>query len=192
VPRFARLLLVAVLLAAVLPAAARAQAPAPSAAPAPPAPGSPDANVATNDANKEIVRHYLQILSGGTLDALDQVVGPDFADRTPGVPGNLHGPDTIRDSQRRARELFQDIRYTVDDLIAEGDRVAARYTVRAVRKGNGGSGKPVEVTGITIFRIADGKIRETWVVNDQIELFHQLGFTIQPPKTEPSKPASPP
>jgi ketosteroid isomerase-like protein len=187
VPRFARLLLVAVLLAAVLLAgkAARAQAPAP---PAPAAPASPDANVA----NKEIVRHYLQILSGGTLDALDQVVGPDFADRTPGVPGNLHGPDTIRDSQRRARELFQDIRYIVDDLIAEGDRVAARYTVRAIRKGNGGSGKPVEVTGITIFRIADGKIRETWVVNDQIELFHQLGFTIQPPKTEPAKPASPP
>ncbi|HEY0512660.1 MAG TPA: insulinase family protein, partial [Thermoanaerobaculia bacterium] len=90
-PRFARLLLVAVLLAAVLLAgkAARAQAPAP---PAPAAPASPDANVA----NKEIVRHYLQILSGGTLDALDQVVGPDFADRTPGVPGNLHGPDTIR------------------------------------------------------------------------------------------------
>ena len=115
------------------------------------------------------------------------MVGPDFVDRTPGSPGNVHGPDAIRASQRRARELFEDIRYTVEDLFAEGDRVAARYTVRATRKGAGGGGKPVEVTGITLFRIAAGKIREAWIVNDQIELFRQLGFTLQPPKAEPSR-----
>lgn len=153
-----------------------------------PAPGSPEAN-------KEVVRRYLQLLSGGNLADLDQVVGPDFVDRTPGVPADVYGPDVIRQSQRQARELFQNIRYAVDDLVAEGDRVAARYTVRATRKGSAGSGVPVQVMGVTLFRIADGKIRETWIVNDQIELFRQLGYSIrppQPPKPEPSKPAPKP
>jgi predicted ester cyclase len=141
------------------------------------------------EANKAVVSHYLQILGGGSLDELDQVIGSDFLDRTPGAP-KTQGPNSIRDSQKRARELFEGIRYKVGDLVAEGDRVAALYTVRASRKGEGGAGKPVEVIGITLFRIADGKIRETWIVNDQLELFSQLGFTIQPPGA-PSRPVPP-
>jgi predicted ester cyclase len=169
-----KLLLALLLLALPL----RAQEPAP-------APGSPEAN-------KEVVRRYLQILGGGALEQLDQVLGPDFVDRTPGASPNVYGPEAIRQSQRKARDLFQDIHYGVDDLIAEGDRVAARYTVRATRKGNGAMGLPVQVIGVTLFRIADGKIREAWIVNDQIELFRQLGFTIRPPQTETPKPPKPP
>jgi predicted ester cyclase len=139
-----------------------------------------------------VVRHYLQILSGGSLDELDQVIGLDFVDRTPGSTTGIQGPDAIRDSQRRARELFQDIRYAVTDVMAERDRVAARYTVRATQKASGGGGgKSIEVLGITLFRLAGGKIRETWIVNDQIELFRQLGFTLRPPAEAP-KPAAPP
>jgi predicted ester cyclase len=167
------LLLATLLLASPI----RAQEPAPE-------PGS-------LEANKAVVSHYLQILGGGSLDELDQVIGSDFLDRTPGAP-KTQGPSSIRDSQKRARELFEGIRYKVGDLVAEGDRVAALYTVRATRKGEGGAGRPIEVIGITLFRIADGKIRETWIVNDQLELFSQLGFTIQPPgapsKTAPVKP----
>lgn len=127
------------------------------------------------EANKALVRRYLEILSGGDLAALGEVVSPDFADRTPGAPA-AKGPQSIQETQRRARDLFRDIRYTLDDLIAEDDRVLARYTVRAHR-----SGKPVEVMGMTLFRIEGGKIREAWVVNDQIELFRQLGYTLLPP-----------
>ena len=109
-----------------------------------------------------------------------------------GVPGRLP-VEAIRAAQRRARELFENVRYTVDDLFADGDRVAARYTVRATRKGAGGGGKTVEVTGATIFRLAGGKVREAWIFNDQIELFRQLGFTLQPPpSSQPPKPPSKP
>jgi ketosteroid isomerase-like protein len=134
------------------------------------------------DANKTLVRRYLEILSGGVLEKLDEVIAPDFVDRTPGAATQTRGPEAIRESQRRARELFQDIRYTVEDLIAEGDRVAVRYTVHATRIGAGGAGKPVEVTGVTLLRIADGRIREAWIINDQIELFRQLGYTLLPPQ----------
>jgi ketosteroid isomerase-like protein len=134
------------------------------------------------DANKTLVRRYLEILSGGALEKLDEVIAPDFVDRTPGASTQTRGPEAIRESQRRARELFQDIRYTAEDLIAEGDRIAVRYTVRATRIGPGGGGKPVEVTGVTLFRVADGRIREAWIINDQIELFRQLGYTLLPPQ----------
>lgn len=127
------------------------------------------------EANKALVRRYLEILSGGDLSGLGEVVSPDFVDRTPGAP-TAKGPQSIQETQRRARELFRDIRYTLEDLVADGDRIVARYVVRAHR-----SGKPVEVMGMTLFRIEGGKIREAWIVNDQIELFRQLGYTLLPP-----------
>jgi predicted ester cyclase len=166
------------LLLAPLPAALAQAPPIPQA---PPPADSPEAN-------KAVVRHYLQILSGGRLDELEQVIGPDFVDRTPGTAAGVQGPAAIRESQRRARELFQDIHSAVADVVAEGDRVAARYTVHATQKGGG---KTVEVMGITLFRLAAGKIRETWIVNDQIELFRQLGFTLRPPQGEAPQPATP-
>jgi ketosteroid isomerase-like protein len=165
---------------------------APAAFGQPPAATAPAAD--TPEGNQAVVRRYFQILGGGALADLDQVIGADFVDRTPGTPGDVHGPEAIRASQRRARELFENVRYTVDDLFADGDRVAARYTVRATRKGAGGGGKPVEVTGATIFRLSGGKVREAWIFNDQIELFRQLGFTLTPPPSSsaPKAPAKPP
>ena len=63
------------------------------------------------------------------------------------------------------------------------DKVVARYTVRATSRGSGSApGRPIEVTGMTLFRIADGRIRETWIVNDQIEMFLQLGYSLEPPR----------
>ena len=145
----------------------------------PPA-ASPSANLS---ANKDLVRRYLaDVLSAGRLDVLDQLLSSDFVDSTPGAPKDVKGPDMVRAAQQRAREIFPEVEYIVDDLIAEGDKVVARYTVRATSRGSGSApGHPIEVTGITIFRIADGRIRETWIVNDQIEMFLQLGYSLQPP-----------
>ena len=84
--------------------------------------------VDTPEGNQAVVRRYFQILGGGALTDLDQVIGADFVDRTPGTPGDVHGPEAIRASQRRARELFENVRYTVDDLFADGDRVAGPAT----------------------------------------------------------------
>jgi predicted ester cyclase len=144
------------------------------------------ASPADPSANKALVRRYLsEVLSAGRLDLLDQLLSPDFVDSTPGAPKDVRGPEVIRAAQERAREIFPEVEYTVEDLLAEGDKVVARYTVRATSRGSGSSpGRPIEVTGVTIFRIAEGKIREVWIVNDQIEMFLQLGYTLEPPKQE--------
>jgi steroid delta-isomerase-like uncharacterized protein len=135
-------------------------------------------------ANKALVRRYLaEILSAGRLELLDQLLASDFVDSTPGAPRDVRGPELVRAAQERAREIFPEVEYKVDDLIAEGDKVVARYTVRATSRATQAMpGRPVEVTGMTVFRIADGKIREAWIINDQIEMFLQLGYTLQPPQ----------
>lgn len=144
------------------------------------------------DVNKALVRRYIdEVLSAGRLEVLDELVATDFVDRTPGAPEDQKGPDVIRETQKRARDIFPQVRYTIDDLIAEGDKVVARYTVQAATKETESApSRKIEITGITIFRIAAGKIQEAWIINDQIEMFRQLGFTIEPPQqTPPQQPA---
>lgn len=145
------------------------------------------------EANKALVRRYLaEVLSAGRLDRLEEFVAADFADRTPGAPEE-RGPKIIREAQERARAVFPEVEYTVEDLIAEGDRVVARYVVRArTKKTDDAPATNVEVMGITVFRVSGGKIREAWIVNDQIELFTQLGYTLEPPKKDVAAPEPPP
>ena len=168
--------------------------------PAPATPAAPsEANVEANvESNKALVRRYLQeVLSDGNLRRIDEMISPDFVDSTPISGSSKRGPVVIRESQGRVRSLFQSIRYRLDDLVAEGDRVVARYTVQAVRRPvedapeSARDAKDVEVIGISIFRIEDGRIREAWVVNDQIQLFRQLGYTLEPPKEEAPPAAKP-
>lgn len=146
------------------------------------------------EANKALVRRYIgEVLSANQLDKLDELLGPDFTDSTPGAAGSESGPDVIRAAQARIRALFHTVEYQVDDLVAEGDKVVARYTVRAATKASADSpSQKVEITGMTLFRIAGGKIREVWIINDQIELYRQLGFTIQPPENPASDPPGSP
>ncbi|MEA2560518.1 MAG: hypothetical protein QOH06_2022 [Acidobacteriota bacterium] len=136
-------------------------------------------------ANKALVRRYIEeILSANKMEKLDEMLGADFTDSTPGALGSETGPDIIRAAQGRIRALFPTVQYQIDELVAEGDKVAARYTVRAATKEEEGvPSQKVEITGMTLFRIADGKIREVWIINDQMELYRQLGFTIEPPES---------
>lgn len=136
-------------------------------------------------ANKALVRRYIEeVLSANRMEKLDEMLGPDFKDSTPGALGSETGPNIIREAQGRIRALFPTVQYQIDDLVAEGDKVVARYTVRAAtREEEGIPSQKVEITGMTLFRLAEGRIREVWIINDQMELYRQLGFTIQPPES---------
>ncbi len=133
----------------------------------------------TTAANKALVQRYItEVLSANRLDKLDEMVAADFVDSTPGADATT-GAAVVRNAQERIRSIFPTVDYTVDDLIADGDRVVARYRVLATTGAN--PPKTVRITGITIFRIAAGKLAEEWIINDQIEMYRQLGFKLQPP-----------
>jgi steroid delta-isomerase-like uncharacterized protein len=84
-----------------------------------------------------------------------------------------------------ALSAFPDAQVTVEDMIAEGDKVVTRYTIRGTHQGETEefgppTGKRMEITGITIERFADGKIVEDWTNFDALGLMRQLGLMEQP------------
>jgi predicted ester cyclase len=164
-------------------------APLPAPAPSPPAPAAAD----HRRENKLLVRRYLiEVLAGGKVDKLDEIVAKTFVDRTPGAT-SLRGPDAVRQAQRKLHSLFSKLEYDPQELIAEDDRVAARYLVLATPRLDEGAPapQPLVLNGVALFRIRDGRIQELFVLNDQVGLLRQLGYTLVPPGAAPPPSGSP-
>jgi steroid delta-isomerase-like uncharacterized protein len=128
--------------------------------------------------HKAIVRRYQAALNRNDLDALDQVVAADIATPAmlPGFPPGLEGAKAIH---RLTLAGVPDFHTAIEDLIAEGDRVAARITMTGTQTGEffgvPPTGRTFTMTGMYIVRIADGKIVEHWGVEDALGLLQQLG-----------------
>ena len=126
-------------------------------------------------------RWFEEVWNKGQAEAIDELFAEDgiahgLADVT-GAP--LRGPAAFREFHKNFRSAFPDIVVAVEDTIAEGDKVAARCSVRAVHMGDGlgfaATQRPMEITGMSIVRIKDGKIVEAWNNFDFMSMFRQLG-----------------
>ncbi len=106
--------------------------------------------------NKAVVRRFFDAINHGTLDVLDQVLAPDF--RTQGE--NQGGRDGEKQLWQQLRTEAPDTHLSVEELIAEGDKVVTRWSARGTYRG-----QPVQVTGIHIHQVVDGKIIEAWAEN---------------------------
>lgn len=132
------------------------------------------------EGNKTIVRRlYGELINAGELSRGEELVAADFIDH-PGIPGLPAGRAGLLQFVSLARTAFPDLHVAVEDLLAEGDRVAARVTVSGTQRGVfmgtiPPTGKRVTWTGIDILRIAGGKIAERWNERDLLGLMEQLG-----------------
>jgi predicted ester cyclase len=146
-------------------------------------------------ANKAIVRRYLvDVLSNGKLDLLEQLLAKDFVDRTPDAPTD-RGPGAVRAAQKKIRDVFAKVDYHVLELVAEDERVVARYMVEATPRLRDPkqATRAIVINGVTEFRFANGKIAEMWIMNDQLNMLRQLGFVVSPPPgATPPPPAKSP
>ena len=129
-------------------------------------------------ANKEIVlRAFDEVWNKGNLAIMDQLMTPDYAFHDPGFPDANIEQD--KQSITVVRAAFPDGHATVQDAVAEGDRVAVRWTYSGTHKGELRSipptGKRITLTGIAIYRLAEGKIAEVWSITDRIGFLQQLG-----------------
>ncbi len=129
--------------------------------------------------NSLIVRRYVEeVFNEGNLALVDDLVDPNFVDydAPPGLPP---GPEGARQAFALLHSAFPDHHHTVEDLIAGADKVVARWTLEGTHTGAlfgiPPTGKQVKVKGISIYRVADGKIVEEWVSNDRLGLMQQLG-----------------
>lgn len=148
---------------------------------------TPSTARATDDpaANKVLVRRFFdEVWSTGDLSRRDAFLAAGYAGH---IAGSVEPIDRDGWSAwfRGFRIAFPDARFTVEDMLAEGDRVAARLTMRGTHLGPLGgvpaTGRPVVVSGMSIERIADGRIIEGWNENDGLGMLGQLGvFPPQP------------
>jgi predicted ester cyclase len=118
------------------------------------------------DANKALIRHVFEkVIPAGDQAAMRELVDPAWIDHDPlpGQPGGLQGAEYVVSTMHGAHP---DLRFSIEDLVAEGDRVTIRWTMRGTRTGpmfgRPPTGEPVELAAIVIFRIAAGKIAERW------------------------------
>lgn len=120
-----------------------------------------------SEENKAIARRVYQMISTGDFDRAEEIVdasAPDNELLPDDPPAKLI--DTFKETFAEARTGFPDLSIAVEDVMAEGDRVAARVTMRGTHRGEfqgiSPTGKRVEVKAIDMFRISDGKIVEHW------------------------------
>lgn len=131
------------------------------------------------DGNKTIAQRFLQdAFEGGNLDLLDQLLAPSYVDHD-APPGLPPGPAGIRILFTTFRGAFPDLRFKIHDVVAEGDRVVTRYTFTGTQKGElmgiPPTGKAVEMPGISMYRVAEGRLQEAWVQYDMLGMLRQLG-----------------
>jgi len=129
---------------------------------------------------KGITRRMVEeVFNMGRLDVIDEIIAPGYVGHDPALPQDVAGPDGERDLVRGYRAAFSDLTLTIDDQIAEGDRVVTRWTARGTHSGDlwgiAATGKEVTVTGTAIDRIEDGRIVESWSHWDALGLMQQLG-----------------
>jgi predicted ester cyclase len=117
--------------------------------------------------NKAIFLRFLAELRKGNWGIIDEVCSPNFAFYSPQYPNWPRGLEGARQLIALSRTVFSDVQSTVEDIFAEGDKVAVRWTMRGTYKGEAKPGFPppgaqVSLVAISIYRFAEGKIEEDW------------------------------
>jgi steroid delta-isomerase-like uncharacterized protein len=131
--------------------------------------------------NKDLARRFMdEVWNKGNLDFVDEVTAPNFLSHDPASPEDVGGGvEGVRRFVEMYRSAFPDAQMSVEDVIAEGDKVVTRWTVRATHQGElmgiPPSGNRVEVMGISIDRIESGKFVETWSNYDVLGMMQQIG-----------------
>jgi steroid delta-isomerase-like uncharacterized protein len=131
-----------------------------------------------DEKNKAVARQLFEVaLNQGNWDVYNEIHTKDFVAHAGKRSASL-GEDL--EDAKGWRLAFPDGRYTVDQVLAEGDFVVVRFTGRGANTGAGNglpvTGKQVELSGITIFRIVGGKIAEEWTEYNKLSLLKQLGL----------------
>jgi len=133
--------------------------------------------------HKDAVRVYFEdVLSRGDFAALKRISSAAVVLHD--ALGEVHGHDQIVGVVSTLRAAFPDLRFTIADIVAEGDMVAARTSItgthRGVFSGIAPTGNAVTLRAMQMFRLSDGQIQEGWAVVDLGALFRQLGVSAPP------------
>ena len=118
-------------------------------------------------------RYYEEVFNRRNLAFLRDHLHPDIVGHGPGIDEVVCGAEGVAAFSAYVHEVYEDYRLTVEDVVAQGDRVVVRGSVSAVHRP---TGRPVRFSGITSYRLENGLIREYWRAYDRHDLYdRQLG-----------------
>jgi steroid delta-isomerase-like uncharacterized protein len=133
--------------------------------------------------NKAVARQFYRMLETGDVSMADEVVATDYVNHN-AVPGQKPGLEGYKDIVRAVRTGLPDIQYTIEDQVAEGDKVVTRYTAEGTHRGEflgvAATGKPITMTALVLQRVVDGKIQESWLELDMLSVLRQMGAIPSP------------
>ena len=134
--------------------------------------------------NKAVVRRYYdEVLNLRTIDLLDELAVEDYVEHDP-FPGQGNGLADLKARVAGLCSAFNPLQFTIQDVIAEGDKVVVRWTYAGTHSGSfmgiPATGKEFGIAGIDIHVVTGGKLAEHWHVVDQLAQMQQLGLIPQP------------
>jgi steroid delta-isomerase-like uncharacterized protein len=137
------------------------------------------------EGNKSLVRRFFEeVCNGRRADVAGELFSADHRYHDPSGPGVGSGPEAMAEFMAAYYGAFPDAHWTVEEQIAEGDRVVTRWTGSGTQRqelqGIPPTGKSVRVDGFWEHRIANGKIAESWNVWDTLGMLQQLGVVPAP------------
>ena len=132
-----------------------------------------------SEQNKAVIRRWIKALNAGNLDVADEIYARDFVMHDPGNPDRLPGPEGTKQGFAAFLAAFPDLHVTIDDIIAEGDKVVWRVSLTGTHNGEflgiAPTGKQISNKGITIVRMVDGQFAEGWQNGDDLGMLQQIG-----------------
>lgn len=145
-------------------------------------PADPSSNA---ERNRAAALRWFAAMNAGDLDVVDQVFAPEYVLHVTGGPEGARGPSVIRGVIEGYRAAFPDLRFDIQETVAEGDTVCVRWTVSGTQRGPlpgiEASGARARWSGISWLHFrADGKVIEDWVENDVLGMMQQLGAVPAP------------
>ncbi len=129
--------------------------------------------------NKSVIRTFIEdVINQGRLERADDIVIGDFVELDP-LPGQAQGKEGLKEMIRQMRSAFPDIRWIVDEMLAEGDKVFTRFTWSGTHQGAflgvPATGRRIAVKGMVIDRLVAGKMADSRILMDTLGMMQQLG-----------------
>ena len=143
----------------------------------------------STEENKAIIRRMTEeFYNQGNIERADDFFADTYVHHDPASP-QVRDRDGLKETVRAFRAGCPDLHVTSDDLVAEGDQVTKRWTIHATHTGDLAglppTGKRIALSGLELFRLADGKIVECWSAYDNLSLLQQLGAIPTPEQAQP-------
>ena len=135
--------------------------------------------------NKSIIRRWVeQGWNQGKVAVVDELYAADVVQHDPSSPVSVNSADALKQYVAGFRSAMPDLQFSIDDLLAEGDKVLWRFTSRGTHNGPlmgiPATGRSANVTGMVLFRLANNKIVEVWVNFDTLGMLQQIGVIPMP------------